>query len=76
MIDCWYEVLQCLVFLIQKVCQKVPGSTWMIIKTLGRMFYGQMSQKYNFYNDMCTITPGENQTLHATIKTLSMMVVV
>ena len=35
------------------VCQKSPGSTWMIINTLGRMFYGQVSQKYDFLDDMC-----------------------
>jgi hypothetical protein len=42
----------------------------MIIKTLGRMFYGQMSQKYNVLDDMGPIMPGENQTLHSTVRTL------
>jgi hypothetical protein len=42
----------------------------MIIKTLGRMFYGQMSQKYNFVDDMGPIMPGINQTLHLTVKIL------
>jgi hypothetical protein len=56
----------------------LPKSTWMI-KTLGRMFYGQMSQKHNILNDMGPIMSGENQTLHSTVRTSdqpsSMMVI-
>ena len=52
-----------------QVCQKAPGSTWMIIKTLRRMFYGQMSQKYNFLDDT-GLMPGENQTLHSTVRSV------
>ena len=44
------------------------------------MFYGQMSQKYNFLDNMGPIMPGENQTLYSTVRTLyqqsSMVVVV
>jgi hypothetical protein len=71
----FYCGMQCFVFvrhngtLIHKD-SSLPKCTWTSIKTLGRMFYGQMIQKYNFYNEMCTITPGENQTLHSTIENL------
>ena len=41
----------------------------MIIKTLGRMFYGQMSQKSNFLDDMGPIMPGKHQTLNSTVRT-------
>jgi hypothetical protein len=34
------------------------------------MFYGQMSQKYNFLDDMGRICPVENQTLHFHSKNL------
>ena len=40
----------------------------MIIKTLGRMSYRQMSPKYNFLDDMGPIMPGENQTLHSIVR--------
>jgi hypothetical protein len=33
---------------LTQVCQKAPENTWMIIKTFGSMFYGQIIQKYNF----------------------------
>ena len=55
---------------LTQVCQKEPGSTWMIIKTLGRMFFGQMSKKCNSLDDMGPIMPGEKPTLHSTVGTV------
>jgi hypothetical protein len=43
-----------------QVFQKAPGRTWMIIKTLGRLFYGQMSQKYNFLDDKMLKWPSQS----------------
>jgi Ni2+-binding GTPase involved in maturation of urease and hydrogenase len=52
----------------------------MIIKTFGRMFYGQMGQKYNFLDHMGPVMSGKNQTLNSTVRPLyqrsSMVVVV
>jgi hypothetical protein len=75
MLGCWYKVLtvECRVWFspgkmgpmsskkLTQDCQKAHGSTLMIIKTLGRMFCGQIIQKYNFLDDMVPIMPGENQ---------------
>ncbi|MGH0164696.1 UNVERIFIED_CONTAM: hypothetical protein FKN15_069900 [Acipenser sinensis] len=47
----------------------LPKSTWMILKRSGTMFYGQMSQKWNFLADMGPVMSGENQTLHSTVRT-------
>jgi hypothetical protein len=47
---------------LTQVRQKAHGSTWVIIKTLVIMVYGQMSQKNNFLDDMGPIMPCENQT--------------
>ena len=77
--QCTYCGMQCSVFvrhnvthLIQKVQSSLTKSTWKNIKTLGRMFYGQMSHTYNFLDDMDMglIMPGENQTPHSTVRTL------
>ena len=60
MLDRWYNVLtvECSVWFsadimgpmsskrLTEVCQISPESNWMIIKTHGRMFYGQRIQKF------------------------------
>jgi hypothetical protein len=55
--------------LSKTVDSSLPRSTWMIIKTLGRMFYGQLIQNDHFLDVMGPIVPGENKTLQSTVRT-------